>query len=340
MKRGIKIICLALHIAALNFELAAAIRRIPSGADLNEFTVGHGEDHNSHGRHWNRELNKDIGKVESRRRLLDPENTDFNESNTFFDSNNRNKNRIETGTELNSEINSEFNLESILTKHNEHHHRRIKSKSKELTPEDHLVTNLPYLDPTSFPTKHYAGHISASPDKNDKKLFYWLFEPDLSGHDQIEESEIPLLIWLNGGPGCSSMDGLFLENGPFRFRQNGNDGNANPEEDNWTIEVNDYSWHKSPAYVLYIDQPVGTGLSFTKKQKFCKNDLEINIDFHYFLVQFLFQYQDFFLDNNSNDDTNSNDHHRYSHYLVQTDHQIYKPMNLIKDPIQHDLNFR
>jgi hypothetical protein len=61
--------------------------------------------------------------------------------------------------------------------------------------EDHLVTSLPYLDPSAFPTKHYAGHIPASKN-DDKKLFYWLFEPDTSTVSKADD-DIPLLIWLS-----------------------------------------------------------------------------------------------------------------------------------------------
>lgn len=57
------------------------------------------------------------------------------------------------------------------------------------------------------------------------------------------------IIWLNGGPGCSSMDGLFLEIGPFRF------------QDDKTLVENDGSWHEF-ANILFLDQPLGTGFSF------------------------------------------------------------------------------
>jgi hypothetical protein len=48
--------------------------------------------------------------------------------------------------------------------------------SKANAPEDHLVTDLPLLDKTKFPTDHWAGLLPAS-SKGDKYLFYWLFAP-------------------------------------------------------------------------------------------------------------------------------------------------------------------
>jgi carboxypeptidase D len=140
---------------------------------------------------------------------------------------------------------------------------------------DHLVTDLPLLDKTEFPTDHWAGLLPAS-DGGDKYLFYWLFAP--SETESKADKDIPLIIWLNGGPACSSMDGLWLENGPFRLQQNGDD---------WTIDIDKYSWHTAPAYVVYIDQPVGTGIAFTTSGKYPTNDKEVNVDFYYFLEEFL-----------------------------------------------------
>jgi carboxypeptidase C (cathepsin A) len=103
---------------------------------------------------------------------------------------------------------------------------------KLISAEDHRVTSLPGLDPVAAKSiSQYAGYLNVQFGG----LFYWLFE--------AADNNAPLLLWLNGGPGCSSMDGLFLELGPFKI--NGN-----------SIVINPYSWHNS-ANLLFIDQPVG-----------------------------------------------------------------------------------
>jgi carboxypeptidase D len=102
---------------------------------------------------------------------------------------------------------------------------------------------------------------------------------------------------VDGGPGCSSMDGLWLENGPFRLVSPDVSG-----ESDWSIQINPSSWHASPAFTLYIDQPVGTGLSFTKSKSYCKNDFEIDTDFHLFLENFLIVHKDMFLNPEKNAD--------------------------------------
>jgi carboxypeptidase C (cathepsin A) len=79
-------------------------------------------------------------------------------------------------------------------------------------PEAHRVTSLPGLH--GFTSAHYAGYITI--DKlAGSNIFYWFFEA------AINPAARPLVIWLNGGPGCSSMDGQFIELGPIRMSKNG-----------------------------------------------------------------------------------------------------------------------
>lgn len=125
------------------------------------------------------------------------------------------------------------------------------AEANDPNPDAHLVTSMPLLPDGLFPTRHWAGHLPASNDGFDKKIFYWLFEPGVDDlANTTNEEDIPLILWLNGGPGCSSMDGLWLENGPFRLKKP-DDGS------NWTIDTNKHSWHMAPAWTLYVDQPVG-----------------------------------------------------------------------------------
>lgn len=74
--------------------------------------------------------------------------------------------------------------------------------------------------------------------------FFWFFE---SRHDPISA---PLAIWLNGGPGSSSLTGLMRENGPCH---------VNPDS-NSTV-LNEWSWNNN-VNMLYIDQPVHVGFSY------------------------------------------------------------------------------
>ena len=84
-----------------------------------------------------------------------------------------------------------------------------------------------------------------------------------------------------------------IENGPFQLVKDG---------DGWTLRQKPYSWHKIPAWVLYIDQPVGTGFSFTKKGNYCGNDEAVNKDFYTFLQKFLSMYREYFVKTESGSD--------------------------------------
>jgi len=104
----------------------------------------------------------------------------------------------------------------------------------------------PLADEFSHPTlcdssvKQTSGYIAAS---KVSKYFFWLFE------SKSAPKTDPLLMWLSGGPGCSSQLALFAENGPCTV-----------SDDGQTTAPNEFSWHNK-ANVIWVDQPAGTGFS-------------------------------------------------------------------------------
>jgi len=67
-------------------------------------------------------------------------------------------------------------------------------------------------------------------------------------------------LWLNGGPGCSSMLGAVYEHGPFVFP----DGSAD-------FEWNNNAWNQH-ANVLYLESPAGVGFSYISNYSIPLND--------------------------------------------------------------------
>ncbi|EOQ99452.1 hypothetical protein E3P92_02614 [Wallemia ichthyophaga] len=90
--------------------------------------------------------------------------------------------------------------------------------------------------------KQYSGYIDIS---DSKSLFFWFFE------SRADPSSDPLVMWLNGGPGCSSSTGLLTELGPCNIA---NDGQS--------TTYNDYSWNNN-ANLLFLDQPINVGYSYS-----------------------------------------------------------------------------
>eukprot|EP00252_Welwitschia_mirabilis_P011005 TRINITY_DN2475_c0_g1_i6.p1 TRINITY_DN2475_c0_g1~~TRINITY_DN2475_c0_g1_i6.p1 ORF type:complete len:183 (-),score=20.91 TRINITY_DN2475_c0_g1_i6:500-1021(-) len=106
-----------------------------------------------------------------------------------------------------------------------------------------LVTALPGQPQVNF--NHYAGYVNLRRQQN-KFLFYWFFEA------ASNKEKKPLFLWLNGGPGCSSIGyGATQEIGPFLL--NGNRPN---------LTLNIYSWNQE-ANLLFVESPVGVGFSYS-----------------------------------------------------------------------------
>lgn len=96
-----------------------------------------------------------------------------------------------------------------------------------------------------FGIECYTGFLTVNKTYN-SNLFFWYFPVDGK-----PVHKTPWLIWLQGGPGASSLTGLFDEIGPFTVDKNG------------VLKENPYTWRRNHS-LLFIDNPVGTGYSFTE----------------------------------------------------------------------------
>ncbi|KAK9290715.1 hypothetical protein L1049_008889 [Liquidambar formosana] len=108
------------------------------------------------------------------------------------------------------------------------------------------IISLPGQPNVTF--QHYAGYVTVD-EKQQRALFYYFAEAE------TDPATKPLVLWLNGGPGCSSVGvGSFCEHGPFK-----------PSGE--ILLKNNYSWNKE-ANMLYLDSPAGVGFSYSANTSF------------------------------------------------------------------------
>ncbi|KAL3828493.1 hypothetical protein ACJIZ3_017295 [Penstemon smallii] len=113
---------------------------------------------------------------------------------------------------------------------------------------------------------HHAGYYKLQHTK-DARMFYFFFESRNSKTD-------PVVIWLTGGPGCSSELALFYENGPFHITSN------------LSLAWNDFGWDKV-SNLIYVDQPIGTGFSYSSDDDDIRHNEEgVSNDLYDFLQAF------------------------------------------------------
>ncbi|XP_078434000.1 serine carboxypeptidase-like 45 [Wolffia australiana] len=133
-----------------------------------------------------------------------------------------------------------------------------------------LISELPGQPSVGF--RQFSGYIPVD-DKNERALFYYFVEAEA---DPLSK---PLVLWLNGGPGCSSLGvGAFSENGPFRP--------SGP-----ALVKNEYSWNRE-ANMIYLESPAGVGFSYSTNGSFYRraNDKLTAIDNLVFLRRWLVKF--------------------------------------------------
>merc|ERR1719502_2181708 len=92
----------------------------------------------------------------------------------------------------------------------------------------------------------HSGYFHLEQDKG-RNTFFW-YSSALDGN-----ASAPVLLWLQGGPGASSLFGLFTEIGPFGIEK----GAAKSRKVNWNENY----------HLLFFDNPVGTGFSYTDTEE-------------------------------------------------------------------------
>lgn len=102
-----------------------------------------------------------------------------------------------------------------------------------------VPTGICELDPS---VKSFSGYVDTAENQH---IFFWFFEAR-----NVDPTEAPLTVWINGGPGSSSMIGLFQENGPCGVDINGD------------VFSNPFSWSNA-SNMIYIDQPTQVGFSYS-----------------------------------------------------------------------------
>ncbi|XP_076940713.1 serine carboxypeptidase 1-like isoform X2 [Bidens hawaiensis] len=122
----------------------------------------------------------------------------------------------------------------------------------------------------------YSGYVTVDPNHG-RALFYYFAE------SPVNSSTNPLVLWLNGGPGCSSFgNGAMMELGPFRVNT-----------DNTTLSRNKYAWN-NVANVLFLESPAGVGFSYSNTSSdYTTGDTQTAKDSYTFLVNWLERFPEY-----------------------------------------------
>lgn len=114
--------------------------------------------------------------------------------------------------------------------------------------------------------RSHAGFFTIDEDYN-SNLYFWYFPPF------YKSKNAPVLLWLQGGPGGSSLFGLFTELGPLIAKKDG-------------FVRRKYHWALN-HHLIFIDNPAGTGFSFTDNEKgYCTDENCVSRGLYNALQQF------------------------------------------------------
>lgn len=172
--------------------------------------------------------------------------------------------------------------------------------------------------PPNVSFSQYSGYVTVD-EKEGRALFYWLVQAP----EKSKPTTKPLVLWLNGGPGCSSIAyGASEEVGPFRVKSDGK-----------SLSLNPYAWNQE-ANVLFIDSPAGVGFSYSNTSAGLYNigDKKTGEEAYTFLLKWLkrfpqYKHRPFYIAGES----------YAGHYIPELSQIIVRRNKGVKNPI---LNFQ
>ncbi|KAK9286617.1 hypothetical protein L1049_015017 [Liquidambar formosana] len=140
----------------------------------------------------------------------------------------------------------------------------------------YIVKTLPGFS-GELPFKLETGYVSVG----DVEFFYYFVESE--GNPGAD----PLLIYLNGGPGCSGLNGFFYQVGPLAFNITDYTGGL-PR-----LLYYPYAWTKT-ANIIFLDAPVGAGFSYaTTTDAYNSSDTQSTAQTYGFIKNWLNDHPDF-----------------------------------------------
>uniref|UniRef100_A0A0D9XRX7 carboxypeptidase D n=1 Tax=Leersia perrieri TaxID=77586 RepID=A0A0D9XRX7_9ORYZ len=119
------------------------------------------------------------------------------------------------------------------------------------------VTSLPGFD-GPLPFSLETGYVEVN-ETTVVNLFYYFV------YSENDPDQDPLLVWLTGGPGCSSISGLAHEIGPFQFVAEWYNGREFPK-----LIYRPETWSKI-SNIIFVDSPVGAGFSYADTEEGSKS---------------------------------------------------------------------
>jgi len=164
------------------------------------------------------------------------------------------------------------------------------------------ITNLPGFNISTLNFSQYSGYIQVQ-SKPNRYLFYWFVE------SSNKPAKDPVVLWLNGGPGCSSLDGFWSEHGPLQLDEWGN------------VYYNQYSWN-TVANVIYLESPAGVGFSYSDDGSYGLDDKTTAENAFQFLIGFFQQFPQY-----SNNDFYISGESYAGHYVVQLSYRVLQGNN-------------